>query len=146
MHPRYFRATAFLCLAIVALDAVVAQLPHTHRHLTADGCVSTCEHQHSGCSHSHTAKSTCSHSHGCARSHSRCEHTCSSPAQSPTNQDDPCDHCSLCRHQSQAALPCTAAPVSLVCIFCELLPDQRDAQIVSVTPLVYRGRGPPGVF
>jgi hypothetical protein len=139
MHPRWFRATTIFCLAISAVDVVVAQLPHWHQQ--ADGKI--CEHSHGAAPTGHLH---CNHSHRCSHSHS-CSHHPSppQPAQNDSAPQDsvPCDHCTLCRHQSQAALPVVVAPMSLLCTVCAEIPDQQQAQIAGLTPRVYQGRGPP---
>jgi hypothetical protein len=140
MSPRMFRFTAYLCLAALALDAVVSTLPHQHGDLSSkDVCTaSACSHRHShtscqhSCSHQHA--STCSHSHPPA------------PANPPTRGDEPCDHCSLCRHQAQAALPCTALPLLELLAYCAVLPDQQSPQVAAVVTHVYQGRGPPSAL
>lgn len=138
MYPRQHRIAAFLCLALAALDVVVAQLPHSHHHAASSSCTS------SACKHHYCVQvQTCSHS---TCSHTRCSHSSQSEPARPIESEQPCNHCTLCRHQSQAALPVTIAPVSLLAVFCEWLPDRRDAQIASHVPQTYRGRGPPGVL
>ncbi|WP_425615755.1 hypothetical protein NA78x_005686 [Anatilimnocola sp. NA78] len=136
MTPRHFRATTILCLAILAADLVVAQLPHTHSH--AHG-------EHASCHHS-ACQTHQQHEHTCAHAHHGCSHSqAPQPAeqQTPVDSDVPCDHCTLCRHQSQAALPCTVVPALQIETFCAPVCVQQSSQIALFTPRVYQGRGPP---
>lgn len=140
MTPRYLRATAILCLAILAADVVVAQLPHSHYHSHGDHAA-TCNH--SACQAHHE------HEHSCSHSHHSCSHhhpPATKPAKqqsTPVDPDVPCDHCTLCRHQSQAALPCTMVPALQIETFCAPVFIQQSPQIAALTPRVYQGRGPP---
>lgn len=133
LGPRNFRLTAWLCLAILTLDSVVSQLPHSHAHHSA-----TCAQRHSNCSCSHE----CSHTLTC--SHHQCENSGQAkPVETPTQHDGPCDQCTLCRHQAQAALTCTVVAPLLFQANFELLPDQKIAQLSPEPAHVYQGRGPP---
>jgi hypothetical protein len=142
IQPRQFRITAWLCLAIAALDLVVSLLPHSHAGLSAACSHGECVHAHAeSAPHSH-GHAGCSHSHTC--SHRACEQA--PPAESsqvPSDRDVPCDHCAICRHQAQPALNCTTVVPPAFHAACELLPVQQFAQRTPSIPDVYEGRGPP---
>jgi hypothetical protein len=127
---RRHNTIALLSIALLAIDAVVSVLGHSHsEHFQCDTAATACGHTSDQCSHDHAPLA--------AREQS------DPPASGPISPGSPHDDCSLCRHFSQ--------PVVAACLAIEVVDSQRvemlaPALLVSLPAAIIPrpiARGPP---
>jgi hypothetical protein len=132
VYVRWKAPTAVLSLVLLAIEAVVGAVGHSHSHRPAvcDGAAAS--RQHGG---------SCGHdSH-----HAAPEKSTELPTAPDNSQHNPHDDCSLCRHFSQPVAPVAVILAVETSESCNAFVLPLVQRLVVLTTTTHAARGPPMV-
>jgi hypothetical protein len=128
MYYRLQAPIALLSLALLAMDAIVGALGHSHAHHAAPTDAASACHRHTGCSHHH---------------HDAPPTQPEQPSGESPSDNGPHDDCALCRHFSQPVIPVVVLLEILGSDQIEPFIPRLELGVVIAIKRTHAARGPP---